>query len=112
MEVARALRTLGDEQSAMSELAAARRTFAELGATPADDEAARLLGPAELPDGLTAREAEVLRLVASGKSNAQIATEAGSATRPSPDLLSNIFAKLDVSSRTAAAAYAFEHQLA
>ncbi len=112
VQVARALRTLGDEESAMSELAAARRTFRELGTVPADDEAARLLEPAALPDGLTAREAEVLRLVASGKSNSQIAAELVLSDKTVARHLSNIFGKLDVSSRTAAAAYAFEHQLA
>ena len=79
---------------------------------PADEEAARLLAPTALPDGLTLREAEVLRLVASGKSNAQIATELVLSDKTVARHLSNIFAKLDVSSRTAAAAYAFEHQLA
>jgi len=112
VQVARALRTLGDEESAMSELAAARRTFVELGTGPADAEAARLLEPAVLPDGLTAREAEVLRLVASGKSNSQIAAELVLSDKTVARHLSNIFGKLDVSSRTAAAAYAFEHRLA
>jgi DNA-binding NarL/FixJ family response regulator len=60
---------------------------------------------------LTAREAEVLRLVASGKSNSQIATELVLSEKTVARHLSNIFGKLDVSSRTAAAAYAFEHQL-
>ncbi|MDQ4052432.1 MAG: response regulator transcription factor, partial [Actinomycetota bacterium] len=112
VQVARALRTLGDEESAMSELAAARRTFVELGTAPADQEAARLLAPAALPLGLTTREAEVLRLVASGKSNSQIAAELVLSEKTVARHLSNIFAKLDVSSRTAAAAYAFEHHLA
>jgi DNA-binding CsgD family transcriptional regulator len=112
VQVARALRSLGDEDSAMSELATARRTFRELGTMPADAEAALLQAPAALPDGLTAREAEVLRLVASGKSNSQIATELVLSEKTVARHLSNIFAKLDVGSRTAAAAYAFEHQLA
>lgn len=112
VQVARALRTLGDEDSARSELAAARRTFLELGTTPADAEAALLEEPAALPDGLTVREAEVLRLVASGKSNSQIAVELVLSEKTVARHLSNIFTKLDVGSRTAAAAYAFEHQLA
>jgi DNA-binding CsgD family transcriptional regulator len=112
VQVARALRALGDEDSAMSELATARRTFRELGTMPADAEAALLHTPAALPDGLTAREAEVLRLVASGKSNSQIAAELVLSEKTVARHLSNIFAKLDVGSRTAAAAYAFEHQLA
>ena len=112
VQVARALRTLGDEESAMNELAAARRTFLELGTMPADEEAVGLLAPAALPDGLTVREAEVLRLVASGKSNAQIAAELVLSEKTVARHVSNIFAKLGVGSRTAAAAYAFEHQLA
>jgi len=111
VQVARALRTLGDEDSATRELAAARRAFSELGTRPAEAEAASLLAPAALPQGLTAREAEVLRLVASGKSNSQIATELVVSEKTVARHLSNIFGKLDVSSRTAAAAYAFEHQL-
>ena len=94
VQIGRALRTLGDEESAMSELAAARRTFVELGAGPADEEAARLLTPAALPDGLTAREAEVLRLVASGKSNSQIAAELVLSEKTVARHLSNIFTKL------------------
>jgi DNA-binding CsgD family transcriptional regulator len=111
VQVARALRTLGDEDSATRELAAARRAFSELGTRPAEAEATSLLAPAALPQGLTAREAEVLRLVASGKSNSQIATELVLSEKTVARHLSNIFGKLDVSSRTAAAAYAFEHQL-
>jgi DNA-binding NarL/FixJ family response regulator len=54
---------------------------------------------------------EVLRLVATGKSNPQIATALVLSEKTVARHLSNIFGKLDVSSRTAAAAYAFEHRL-
>ena len=67
--------------------------------------------PGELPAGLTAREVEVLRLVAIGKSNPAIATELVLSEKTVARHLSNIFGKIDVSSRTAAAAYAFEHRL-
>ena len=70
----------------------------------------RLL-PRSLPGGLTAREVEVLRLVAIGKSNPAIAAELFLSEKTVARHLSNIFAKIDVSSRTAAAAYAFEHRL-
>jgi DNA-binding NarL/FixJ family response regulator len=53
----------------------------------------------------------VLRLVASGRSNIQIAAELVLSEKTVARHLSNIFAKLDVGSRTAAAAYAFEHRL-
>ena len=65
--IGRCLRDLGDEESATRELAAAQRTFRELGATPAARELDALLSPGNaFPDGLTAREVEVLRLVATG----------------------------------------------
>lgn len=53
VQVARALTALGDDESATHALAGARRTFLDLGATPAADEVARLLAPAALPDGPT-----------------------------------------------------------
>jgi DNA-binding NarL/FixJ family response regulator len=82
-----------------------------LGATPAAQEVDRLLAPDPLPGGLTAREAEVLRLVAAGRSNSEIAAVLFLSEKTVARHLSNIFSKLDVSSRTAAAAYAYEHGL-
>jgi DNA-binding NarL/FixJ family response regulator len=105
-----ALRALGDEDSAVAELAQARRTFAELGAIPAEREAAALLRPCA-PGGLSEREIEVLRLVAAGKTNPEIAAVLFLSERTIARHLSNIFTKIDVTSRTAAAAFAFEHQL-
>ncbi len=106
----RALRALGDSESAATELAAARRSFAELGAAPAEREAAALMATAH-PGGLTEREIEVLRLVAAGKTNPQIATLLFLSEKTVARHLSNIFTKLDVTSRTAAAAFAFEHHI-
>ena len=60
---------------------------------------------------LTAREIEVLRLVASGRSNSEIAAALVISEHTVARHLQNIFGKLGVSSRTAAAAYAFEHRL-
>jgi DNA-binding NarL/FixJ family response regulator len=111
VRIALAYRALGDEDSAVSELGVARRTFTELGAAPAAAEVGRLLGRA-LPDGLTAREVEVLQLVASSQSNPQIAAALFLSQKTVQRHLSNIFAKTGVTSRTAAAAYAFEHDLA
>jgi DNA-binding NarL/FixJ family response regulator len=105
----RTLRALGDDASAAAELATAARALAALGARPAAREADRLLVPDHLPGGLTAREAEVLRLVAAGRSNAEISTALFLSEKTVARHLSNIFTKLDVRSRTAAAAYAFEH---
>ncbi|QBR92272.1 helix-turn-helix transcriptional regulator [Nocardioides euryhalodurans] len=107
----RALRAVGDDESSRRELEAARSTFRRLGAAPAAEEASLLLAPVALPAGLTAREVEVLRLVASGRSNAQIAAELVLSEKTVARHLSNIFGKLDVGSRTAATAYAFAHGL-
>lgn len=110
VQLGRALRGLGDEESAVTEFAAARRTFAELGAAPAEQEAATLITPA-YPSGLTAREVEVLRLVATGKSNPEIAAQLFLSEKTVARHLSNIFTKIDVTSRTAAAAFAYEHRI-
>ena len=107
----RALMAIGDVDSARKELEAARATFQALGATPAAAEAEALLGRNVRPAGLTSRELEVLRFVASGRSNTQIAAELVLSQKTVARHLSNIFVKLDVGSRTAAAAYAFEHRL-
>jgi len=105
-----ALRDLADEESAANELTASMRAFRELGATPAAREVARLLAP-EHPGGLTEREVEVLRLVATGRSNPEIAATLVLSEKTVARHLSNIFTKIDVSSRTAAAAFAFENRL-
>jgi ATP/maltotriose-dependent transcriptional regulator MalT len=109
--IGQAFRAMGDEDSARAELVVARRTFEELGAAPAQGEVERLLGGGR-PDGLTARELEVLRLVAAGRTNPQIAAELFLSEKTVARHLSNIFGKTHVTSRTAAAAYAFQHQLA
>jgi DNA-binding CsgD family transcriptional regulator len=107
----RVLRAVGDEDSAVTELAAARHVLAELGAAPEERAAARLLA-LTYPAGLTAREVEVLRLVAAGRTNPEIAATLVLSEKTVARHLSNIFGKLDVTSRTAAAAFAFRHHLA
>jgi DNA-binding CsgD family transcriptional regulator len=109
--IGRALAAVGDHETSRRELEAARTTLRQLGARPAADQVDHLLAPEKLPSGLTAREAEVLRLVASGRSNAQIAAELVLSEKTVARHLSNIFTKLEVGSRTAATAYAFEHGL-
>jgi ATP/maltotriose-dependent transcriptional regulator MalT len=108
--VGRALLALGDLHSGRAELEAAGRELQALGARPDARAVAALLHPS-LPAGLSAREVEVLRLVASGRSNPQIAAQLVLSEKTVARHLSNIFAKLDVSSRTAAAAFAYEHEL-
>lgn len=102
--VARACSALGDEDSAGLELAAAREVFESLGALPD-------LGRHDTTAGLSAREMEVLRLVSKGCPNRDIAERLVISERTVARHLQNIFAKLDVSSRTAAGAYAHEHGL-
>ncbi|WP_436493251.1 LuxR C-terminal-related transcriptional regulator [Actinokineospora sp. HUAS TT18] len=106
----KALRALGDEQSAATELTAAHQAFHDLGAAPAEQAAARMLTPT-VPGGLTEREVEVLRLVAAGRSNPEIAATLVLSEKTVARHLSNIFAKLDVPSRTAAAKFAYENRL-
>jgi DNA-binding CsgD family transcriptional regulator len=107
--VGRAVRLLGDDDSATAELTAAYRTFADVGAVGARQEAEKLIG--RNPSGLTGRELDVLRLVAVGNSNAEIAGLLVLSDKTVARHLTNIFAKLDVPSRTAAAAYARDHDL-
>jgi len=104
-----ACRAVGDDDSAELELAAAQAVFEELGAAP---DLGRLSSdqPRE-SHGLTARELEVLRLVAAGKTNRQIAAELVLSEHTVARHVQNIFGKLRVSSRTAATAFAFEQQL-
>jgi DNA-binding NarL/FixJ family response regulator len=106
-------RSLGDEDTAAFELEAARGVLAELGAAPALVWVDSLTGRAAPADdhGLTARELEVLRLVAVGKSNREISSALVISERTVARHLQNIYAKLRVSTRTAAGAFAFEHHL-
>jgi DNA-binding NarL/FixJ family response regulator len=70
------------------------------------------LDNARTAGGLSARETEVLRLVATGKTNKQIAADLSLSEHTISRHLQNIFTKLGVSSRAAATAFAFEHELA
>jgi DNA-binding CsgD family transcriptional regulator len=108
-----ACRALGDEDSAVLELDAARAAFEQLGAAP-DVERVDSLTARDVGDdmhGLSGRELEVLRLVAAGKTNREIARALFVSEHTVARHLQNIFHKLGVSSRTAATAFAFEHQL-
>ena len=103
---------LGDEDTAALELDAARDMFFRLGAAP---DLARLDSLARKrargDHGLTARELEVLRLVARGRSNREIASALVISERTVARHVQNIFAKLGVSSRASASVFAAEHDL-
>jgi ATP/maltotriose-dependent transcriptional regulator MalT len=107
--VSRACSALGDEEASALELEAARAIFEQLGAAP---DLERLRGSAT-PErhGLSARELEVLRLVAAGRSNREIAATLVISEHTVARHLQNIYAKLGLSSRAAATAFAFEHEL-
>jgi DNA-binding NarL/FixJ family response regulator len=111
--VAQAFRALGDDDTAALELEAARDVFEQLGAKPdldRVDSLTRLAAPDET-HGLSARELEVLRLVAAGRTNREIASTLVVSEHTVARHVQNILTKLRVSSRTAAAAFAFEHDL-
>jgi DNA-binding NarL/FixJ family response regulator len=95
------------------ELDAARGAFQQLGAEPDLGRLERLFGKAapKAPGGVTEREMEVLVLVAAGRTNREIATALVISDHTVRRHLQNIFAKLGVSSRAAATAYAFQHDL-
>jgi DNA-binding NarL/FixJ family response regulator len=97
--LARAYEALGDVDAAARERSVAWQTLSSL-----EPEKPR-------PGGLSAREVEVLCLVAAGKSNREVAADLVLSEKTVARHLSNIFTKLDLTSRTAAAAYAYEHGL-
>jgi DNA-binding CsgD family transcriptional regulator len=108
-----ACRELGDDDTAEMELDAARWVFSQLGAAPdvARVEALSRVRTARAPGGLTAREVEVLRLVAVGRTNRAIAKALVISDHTVRRHLQNIFNKIGVSSRAAATAFAFQRDL-
>ena len=108
-----ACRAMGDDDTAEMELDAARWVFQQLGAAPdlarvEELSRAQAVRPA---GGLTGREVQVLALVAKGETNKAIAAELVLSERTVERHVSNIFNKLGVSSRAAATAHAYQHQL-
>ncbi len=108
--VGEACRTLGDDEAATLEVEAARGIFERLGAKPDLAKLGVRSGARDM-HGLSHRELDVLRLVSAGLSNREIASELVISEHTVARHLQNIFAKLGLSSRTAAAAFAFEHGL-
>ncbi|MGY1680532.1 LuxR C-terminal-related transcriptional regulator [Geodermatophilus sp. SYSU D01176] len=104
---------LGDTDGALLEWDAARYTFEELGAVDDLARVAALLSPEtpSRPSGLTERELEVLRLVAQGRTNREIADALFLSEHTVRRHLQNVFGRLGVSSRAAAVAFAVQHDL-
>jgi DNA-binding CsgD family transcriptional regulator len=108
-----ACRALGDRDAAALEFGTALRTFEKLGARPDADRVNGLTRPENKARGsLTARETQVLGLLATGRTNRAIAKELRISEKTIARHLANIFIKIGVSTRSEATAYAFRHQLA
>ena len=108
-----ACRALGDDEGCRLELEAARAVFEQLGAAPdlARVDLQMRGAPSAHTHGLTSRELQVLRLVAAGKTNKAIANALFLSEKTIDRHVSKIFNKLNVASRSAATAYAYEHKL-
>jgi DNA-binding NarL/FixJ family response regulator len=99
-QLARTLRALGHDQAAEREARAGDEALRALGAS------ATALDAAAAPAGLTARELEVLRLVARGRSNQQIADDLVLSVRTVERHVANVYDKIGASGRSARAAAA------
>jgi len=108
-----ACRALGDEEGATLEIDAARSVFERLRAMPdlARIDSMTNPGLSGHAHGLTPRELQVLRLVAAGETNKVIARKLSLSEKTVDRHVSNILTKLDVSSRTAATAFAYQRKL-
>lgn len=95
----------GDRAAAASDRANADSIYQQLSAKPCQE------SNGELPGGLTKREVEVLALIAAGASNRDVAKQLFISEKTVGRHLANIFVKLDVTSRTAAAAWAHENRV-
>jgi ATP/maltotriose-dependent transcriptional regulator MalT len=112
MALGMAARRGGDEETARLEFDTARAAFARLGAHPDGERAAALAEPASRnPYELSDREVDVIRLVAKGLSNREIARALVISEHTVRRHLSNLYRKIGVTSRSAATAFAFEHKL-
>ena len=96
---------LGDEQLAAADTATAENIYAQLGVEPAQ------ICVTGSTRGLTKREIEILQRIAGGATNKQVAEQIYISEKTVGRHLANIYAKLDVSSRTAAVAWAYDNNI-
>jgi ATP/maltotriose-dependent transcriptional regulator MalT len=106
-----ALRRAGDEAAATEAFRAAAEVFDAIGARLDADLLAGVDPTPAPPAGLTNREVEILRLIAAGLTNNEIAAALYLSAKTVSRHLSNIFTKIGVSSRAGATAFAFDHRL-
>lgn len=111
VQIALACRALDDVDGADMEFDAAKAAFETLGAIPDAAAVTRASGGEQRPGGLTARELEVLALVAKGSTNRQVAVQLVISEKTVASHVGHILTKLGLSSRSAATAYAYEHGL-
>jgi len=111
--IASVCRKLEDCDAAELELEMAHEVFLRLGATPDLARLKEFSSKTKHSDTnpLTAREIQILKLVATGRTNRGIATKLGISEKTVARHISNIFNKLSISSRAAATAFAYQHQL-
>ena len=111
--MAQAFRKLGEVDSARMEFDAAGISFQQLGAAADLLAIEKLVRPNEFAHvtTLTGRELEVIRLLATGATNRDIAVDLVISEKTVARHVSNIYNKLDVSSRAAATAYVYENKL-
>ena len=112
--MALACRSLGDEETSELELACGQSRVRAVGSRAGYSLASNSLGNRTTSahgHGLTPRELQVLRLITAGKTNKAIATELFLSERTIDRHVSNILTKLNVPSRAAATAYAYDHKL-
>lgn len=96
---------LGDEQRAAADSATAENIYAQLGVEPAQ------ICVTSTARGLTKREIQILQRIAGGATNKQVAEQICISEKTVGRHLANIYAKLDVSSRTAAVAWAYDNDI-
>lgn len=109
--LAEAYRLLDDAEGSSMEVEAARSVFERLGADPDLRRTHEMVGGRPNASGLSDREVEVLRLITDGRSNKEISAALVISENTVARHIANIFSKIGVTSRAAAASFALKHDL-